>query len=63
MQPHDHKTEIAALELQLKEFEKLLDEYITDNEILSKSKVILQEIKRISQRIIALKSLDETTNN
>ena len=63
MEPQDHKTEITALELQLKQFEKLLDEYITDNEILSKSKVILQEIKRISQKIIALKSLGEKTNN
>jgi len=58
----DHKSEIAALQLQLKEFEKLLDEYISDDEILSKSKIILKEIKRISQRIIILKNLDENTS-
>lgn len=54
------KEEIHALESQLKDFEKLLDDYISDNEILSKSKVILQEIKRISKKIIELKSLEKT---
>jgi len=58
-----HQAEIDALKLQLKEFEKLLDKYITDNEILSKSKVILQEIKRISKKIIQLNGLDEAEEN
>lgn len=57
------KEEIHALERQLKDFEKLLDDYISDDVILSKSKVILQEIKRISKKIIELKGLEKSEAN
>jgi hypothetical protein len=57
------KEEIHALECQLKDFEKLLDDYISDDVILSKSKVILQEIKRISKKIIELKGVENTDAN
>ncbi|HEV7424442.1 MAG TPA: hypothetical protein VGO21_04605 [Candidatus Paceibacterota bacterium] len=58
MQPQPHKEEIAALELQLKDYEKYLDESLQKNEIFAKTKLILTEIKRISQKIIELKKLN-----
>ena len=58
MQPPIHKAEIAALELQLKDYEKYLEESINKNEILAKTKIILHEIKRISKKINELKRLD-----
>lgn len=63
MQSQKYKSEIAALRFQLTEFSTLLDECITDHEKLSVSRVILQELSRMSQRIIALNSLDEVRNN
>ena len=63
MQAQKYKTEIAALEFQVTEFITLLNECITDDEILSVSRVILQEMRRMSQRIIGLNSLDEVRNN
>ena len=59
MQPQPHKAEIAALELQLKDYERYLDECIQKNEILAKTKVILHEMKRISKKIIELKGSNQ----
>jgi len=56
-QPPNHEAEIASLELQLKEYEIFLARSIEKNEIFAKTKIILNEIKRISQKIIALKKL------
>ena len=48
---------IVLLENQLKEYEKLLDESITNNEILAKTKVILRELKHVSEDLNELKGL------
>ena len=48
---------IAALEAQLKHYENLLDHSITNNEILSKTKVILQELRKVSKDLNDLKKL------
>jgi Cu/Ag efflux pump CusA len=58
MQPHPNKAEISALELQLKDYEKHLDESIKKNEIFAKTKLILSDIKRISKKLIELKRLN-----
>ena len=48
---------ITELENQLKQYEKRLDESITNNEILAKTKVILRELKQVSEDLIELKRL------
>jgi hypothetical protein len=48
---------IVALENQLKHYEKLLDESITNNEILAKTKLILRELKKVSEDLNELKRL------
>ena len=48
---------IVLLENQLKDYEKLLDESITNNEILAKTKVILRELKQVSEDLNELKRL------
>jgi hypothetical protein len=48
---------IVLLESQLKDYEKLLDESITNNEILAKTKVILRELKQVSEDLNELKRL------
>ena len=48
---------IILLETQLKEYEKRLDESITKDEILSKTKVILRELKQVSEELNELKRL------
>ena len=48
---------IALLENQLKQYEKLLDESISNDEILSKTKVILRELKQVSEELNELKRL------
>ncbi len=48
---------ITLLEAQLKHYEKLLDDSITKDEILSKTKVILRELKQVSEELIELKKL------
>ena len=55
MKPQTSNQEIAALEFLLKEYEKFFEESISNNEILGKTKIILLEMKRISQEIIDLK--------
>jgi hypothetical protein len=54
----NHEAGIAALELQLKEYEIFLAKSIEKNEIFAKTKIILTEIKRISQKLIVLKKLN-----
>ena len=48
---------IILLENQLKEYEKRLDESITNDEILSKTKIILRELKQVSEELNELKRL------
>ena len=58
-QPEKHKAAIDALEVKLKEYELYLEESMNNNEILARTKIILHEIKRISQKIIELKRQNE----
>ena len=53
---------ITLLETQLKHYEKLLDDSITKDEILSKTKVILRELKQVSEELIELKKLKSKNN-
>jgi hypothetical protein len=46
---------ITALETRLKHFEKLFDQSIKNNEVLAKTKVILNEVKRLSEKLNELK--------
>ena len=55
MKPQASSKEITTLENLLKEYEKFFEESISNNEILGKTKIILLEMKRISQEIIDLK--------
>ena len=55
MKPQTSNQEIAALEKLLKEYEKFFEQSIKNNEILGKTKIILLEMKRISQKIMDLK--------
>ena len=48
---------IILLEDQLKQYEKLLDDSISKDEILSKTKVILRELKQVSEELNELKRL------
>ena len=48
---------IAALEIQLKYFVNLLDQSISNNEILSKTKIILHELRKVSRDLNELKQL------
>lgn len=48
---------IVVLEKELKHYEKLLDDSITNNEILSKTKIILRKLKQVSEDLNELKRL------
>jgi len=48
---------IVVLENQLKHFEMLLDESITNDEILAKTKIILRQLKQVSESLNELKRL------
>lgn len=48
---------IIVLESELKHYEKLLDESITNNEILLKTKIILRKLKQVSEDLNELKRL------
>ena len=48
---------ISVLEIELKRYEKLLDDSITNNEILAKTKIILRKLKQVSEDLNELKRL------
>ena len=56
MEPQDRRAEIAALEIQLKRYEYLFDQSIKNNEVLAKTKIILHDIKLVSEKLIELKN-------
>ena len=56
MEPQDRRAEIASLEIQLKRYEYLFDQSIKNNEVLAKTKIILHDIKLVSERLIKLKN-------
>jgi hypothetical protein len=53
---------IEVLEAQLKAYEKSLDASITNNEIFSKTKVILLELRKVSKKLDELKKLKADNN-
>jgi hypothetical protein len=53
---------IAALETQLNQYAKLLDQSIMNNEIFAKTKVILRKLKEVSKELNELKKLKATNN-
>ena len=53
---------IVVLEKQLTHYEKLLDESITNNEILAKTKIILGKLKEISKELNELKKFKRENN-
>jgi hypothetical protein len=55
MQSPEIKTELAALEIQLRDYKVLLDESISNNEVFAKAKNIFHEMKIISEKIEDLK--------
>jgi len=59
MEPQDRRAEIAALEIQLRRYEYLFDQSIRNNEVLAKTKIILHDIKLVSERLIKLKNTKE----
>jgi hypothetical protein len=48
---------IHLLENELKRYEKLLDDSITNDEILYKTKIILRKLKQVSEDLNELKRL------
>jgi len=48
---------IVLLESQLIHYEKMLDESISNNEILAKTKVILRKLNQVSEDLNELKRL------
>jgi hypothetical protein len=56
MQLQNRQSEKEALELELAQKEILLETFLNENEVFKKSKIILQEIKEIKDRLEKLKS-------
>jgi hypothetical protein len=56
MQLQHRQSEIEALELELVQKEILLETFLNKNEVFKKSRIILQEIKEIKDRLEKLKS-------
>jgi hypothetical protein len=50
---------IAALETQLHHYENLLDQSISNGEILAKTKLILHNLREVSRQLNELKKLKE----
>jgi len=59
MQAKDCTNEIRDLEIQLAQYEKLLDLSFRNNDILAKTKVIYHQLKKISERLAAVKLISE----
>jgi hypothetical protein len=51
---------IKALEIQLNYYENLLDQSISNNEILARTKVIYQDLKLIVDKLEKLKKMKDT---
>jgi hypothetical protein len=50
---------IKALEIQVHHYENLLDQSISNNEILAKAKVIYRDLKEVSEKLKELKKLQK----
>jgi hypothetical protein len=63
MQPKDPKEEISILEIQLAEYEKILDSSISANEEFAKTRDIFREIKKVRERLEDLKRISNSGNH
>ena len=59
MQTKDCTDEIRELEIQIAQYEKLLDLSFRNNEILAKTKIIYHQLKKVSERLTAIKQINE----
>ena len=59
MQTKDCTDEIRELEIQMAQYEKLLDLSFRNNEILAKTKIIYHQLKKVSERLTAIKQINE----
>lgn len=59
MQSPVHLAEIIALEVQLRHYEKSLNQSIKNHEIFAKTKIIFQEMKIIYSKLGNLKKNNE----
>jgi hypothetical protein len=59
MQTKDCTDEIRELEIQMAQYEKLLDLSFRNNEILAKTKIIYHQLKKVSERLAAIKQISE----
>lgn len=59
MQLTDLKAEIAALEIQTRHLEKILDQSIRNNEVLGKTKVIFHDLKLATEKLERLRQMTE----
>ena len=57
MPTEEVSAEIKALEIQQRQYENLLDQSISNNEILAKVKVIYHDLKAVSDKLKELKKL------
>jgi hypothetical protein len=57
MQTHNLTAEISALEDQLNHYQSLLDKAFSDNAQFSETKIIFHELKKISDKLQAVKKL------
>ena len=60
MQTKDLQAEIAALEIQLKHLNNLLDQSFRNNEILAKTKIIYHDVRLLTDKLQQLKELAES---
>ena len=58
MQPHDLTAEIAALEIQMTEYQRMLDKSFADNQEFAITKKIFHELKKIKERLDELKEME-----
>jgi hypothetical protein len=59
MQTKDCIDEIRDLEIQMAQYEKLLDLSFRNNEILAKTKIIYHQLKKISEQLAAIKQINK----
>jgi hypothetical protein len=59
MKIHELKAEIIALELQLKQYEKLFEESIEKNVEFGHTRLIYQELRKITERLKEMRKLTE----
>ena len=57
MPSEEVNAEIKALEIQQRQYEKLLDQSISNNEILAKVKIIYHDLKAVTDKLKELKKL------